>query len=97
MSYLTSIAPVVMGNKLLYILNHCIITCCLAQRVLYKLKLKLASPSGIDSIIQRLPTVMSEDLHTHTIKWKCESGRCDGISIICSSHSHNVHASNIHL
>ena len=33
---------------------------------LYKLKLKLASPNGIESIIHRLLIVMSEDLHTHT-------------------------------
>ena len=50
---------------------------CVMAYELYKLKLKLASPNGIDSIIHRLPIVMSEDLHTHTIKWKCENGRYD--------------------
>ena len=39
--------------------------------------MKLASPNGIESIVHRLLIVMSEDLHTHTIKWKCESERYD--------------------
>ena len=62
MSYLTSIAHVVMGNKFLYIARVCIHYkslynhLCLGQRVLYKFKvLKLAYPNGIDSIIHRLP------------------------------------------
>ena len=83
MSYLTSIAPVVMGNKLLYIARVCIHYKSLYNHLLpwatgtIQIQgLKLASPNGIDSIIHRLPNVRSEDLHTHTNKWKCESGRC---------------------
>ena len=31
-----------------------------------QIKTEFASPSGIESIVLRLPIVMSEDLHTHT-------------------------------
>ena len=43
--------------------------------------------------------VMSEDLHTHTLTHNYGKVRMVDVmvSIICSLHSHKVHASNIHL